>query len=182
MPAYKDGHKAVRGVEGIYAIFGPDKRVYVGQSYNVVKRPTVDLARRLGLDWTIVRYMDGTTRSEREAEENLVSDAYERSGYTVVSITPRETLRRAWGAIDVDVRSKRIRDAWSDRRRQEQAERIAKVNANRTSQSRSAANRRRVHTTTQAERSESARKAWVTRRAKRPNAAGDSANNVAQAV
>ena len=158
MPTYKDGRPARKGVEGVYVIFGNDKRVYVGQSHNIIKRPTVDLARRLGVDWTIVRYMPNTTRSEREAEETKVHRVYRDAGYTIVSISPKETIRRALSAVDTKERSQRIRDAW-DRNpewRAQQSERIRRQNAARTPES----------------RSEASKKSWATRRAQDPIAAG----------
>lgn len=148
------------GIAGVYVIFGPGNRVYVGQSHNVIRRPTVDLARRLGLDWAIVRYMEGSSRSEREKEETRIHKVYQDAGHDLVSISPKETIRRAHSAVDFDERSQQIRDAWvrHPEWRIRQSEKMRKQNAARTPES----------------RSDSARKAWATRRAQDPIAVGTS--------
>lgn len=72
-------------IPGIYIIFGPANRVYVGESSNVPRRNSVRFARRIGLDWTIVQYMPASTEFERRDKECLVKDAYTKAGYVVVS-------------------------------------------------------------------------------------------------
>lgn len=54
MAAYK--------LAGIYVIRFGDC-VYIGQSLNIHRRPTVDLAKRLGLDWSVVvEFLPGTSQ------------------------------------------------------------------------------------------------------------------------
>jgi hypothetical protein len=125
-------------VGGVYVVFGPDNRVYVGESADILARAVVQFARRLGLSWTIVRYMPGATRTARHVAERQLHIAYRKAGLALCSIDHDEVLARAHAKIDVAARAEGLKRYWREpERRAVQADRMRAVNARRSHESRS---------------------------------------------
>jgi hypothetical protein len=149
-------------IAGVYVIFGPDGRVYVGESEHILRRSNVEFARRIGLSWTILRYMPNTTRPERHRIECAVHEAYRRLGVAVVSINHKETIARAHAAIDIEARTEKIRASWRDGpSRKMLLDAKAKARAESPNSYRTPGNR-----------AAAARAGWITRRANGHQGAG----------
>jgi len=150
LPRAKVGWCKAEKLSGIYAIFGQNNRVYVGQSDKILARPTVDLARRLGLPWSIIRYMPNTTQREREVAETAIHEAYRLAGFNVVSMDRLMVYRTREGSINIAARSAKIRESWkAPERRAKQSERMRARHARMTKE----------------QRSEAMKKVWSSRRA-----------------
>ena len=145
-------------IAGVYVIFGPQNRVYVGESADVLRRKTLSVSRSLGLDWNIVRYMTGSGGSQRSKVEHRVMAAYARAGYSVVS-----NHKGAHGGIRRGTAAHARR--WSLERRAEHAARM-RVVMNKPEQLRDARQRmtRMNAARSKEERTALARLTWATRR------------------
>lgn len=122
------------GLAGVYVVFGPDNRVYVGESRSILDRENVRLARLLALNWTIVRYLPEATTGERRTIESQVANMYRKNGSRVVN---RAGLRR--------------HPRWTEEHKRRAGERLAVARA-------------ALANLTPAQRREVALRAWATRR------------------
>jgi len=155
-------------ISGVYALRGNGSKIYIGQSTDVMKRTTVNLANRLGLPWTIIhKFEPNTSKQKMDGIETKAHQEFKLAGFEVVSIDRQEVNKRIKESITPDVirqRQETLNKYWDNpENRSKQAERVQKINDSRTPESRSV----------------SASKGWETRRS-RPATNGNSVRTLAR--
>lgn len=75
-------HRGVAGLSGVYVVFGP-RGIYVGESAQILDR--LRYVVMCGFDWSVLRYMPGASRRERQQWERRYMTAYRKLGLPVVS-------------------------------------------------------------------------------------------------
>jgi len=96
-------------VSGVYAIYGDEMRVYVGESMDIWHRESVQWAIRLGWFWELVCKMPDSTKKERQREEAKAKVRLLRQGFNVVSLTVREASQAAHAKMTPEERRDRSR-------------------------------------------------------------------------
>lgn len=97
---------------GVYAICHGN-RVYVGETNDIERRGTIDLAQRLGLDWGVIRELNGESATTRRRHEKEVIALFIARGFEVVTQGVQtaawlEAGRRYW-ATNPEARAERLR-------------------------------------------------------------------------
>ena len=147
-------------IAGVYVVFGTNNRVYVGESADILYRKSLYVPRMLGCDWTIVRYMPGSTGPERCKMEKRIMHAYRDAGFTLVSKLKGEHGGVRRGTIGHAVR-------WSPERRKKHSDQM-RVTMNTPERIARATERMRLinASRTPEERSRIMLRGWETRRAR----------------
>lgn len=135
---------ATYNISGVYAIRGVGNKIYIGQSINVLKRTTVNLADRLGLPWTLIyKFNSEISKQDMDSIETRAHRDFKLAGFDVVSIDRQELNERIQASITPEVIEQRkitLNKYWDDPlHRAKQAQRIMEMNNSRTSKSRSVA-------------------------------------------
>jgi hypothetical protein len=147
-------------IAGVYVVFGTNNRVYVGESADILYRKSLYVPRMLGCDWTIVRYMPGSTGPERCKMEKRIMHAYRKAGFTLVSKLKGEHGGTRRGTIGHALR-------WSPERRKIHSEQMRIVMNDPARLAAAAARMKRVNESrTPEERSRLMLRGWETRRSR----------------
>lgn len=112
LPLNRESRRAAVRIAGVYVVFGP-RGTYVGESANIPERLAYMIA--CGFDWTIISYMKGATRKQRQSEERRIITAYRRAGLRVVSRTNGEASTLSLMRLTAEQRRARARIGWEAR-------------------------------------------------------------------